>query len=101
MITIRLWRLADGSINGFAVNGHADYAPKGQDIICAAVSAVTQAALLGLTTCRIKPRGKNKRGILILHVNAGRKQIRRYRPFWRLWYWHCMILLLNIRVGYS
>lgn len=28
--------------------GHADYAPHGQDIVCAAVSVIMQTALLGL-----------------------------------------------------
>ena len=49
MITIRLWHNDNGNISGFAVEGHAGYAAKGQDIVCAAVSAITQAALLGLT----------------------------------------------------
>lgn len=49
MINIRLWRLANGNISGFAVDGHAGYAPKGQDIVCAAVSTVAQATLLGLS----------------------------------------------------
>jgi len=33
---------------GFEVQGHAGFGPYGQDIVCAGVSAVTQAALLGL-----------------------------------------------------
>lgn len=38
----------DSSIKGFIVKGHADYAPEGQDIVCAGVSAITQTALIGL-----------------------------------------------------
>ncbi|MCI1821242.1 MAG: ribosomal-processing cysteine protease Prp [Megasphaera sp.] len=34
--------------NGFSVSGHADYSESGSDIVCAAISAVTQTALLGL-----------------------------------------------------
>lgn len=30
------------------VKGHAGYAPHGQDIVCAAVSAILQTAVLGL-----------------------------------------------------
>jgi uncharacterized protein YsxB (DUF464 family) len=30
------------------VKGHAGYAPHGQDIVCAAVSAIVQTAVLGL-----------------------------------------------------
>ena len=35
-------------ITGFTVEGHANYAPKGEDIYCAGVSAITQTALIGL-----------------------------------------------------
>lgn len=35
-------------IRGFEVSGHAGYEAKGQDIVCAGVSALTQTALLGL-----------------------------------------------------
>lgn len=38
----------DKIIHSFAVKGHAGFAPEGQDIYCAGVSAVTQTALLGL-----------------------------------------------------
>lgn len=36
------------NIISFTVTGHAGYAPEGEDICCAGVSAVTQTALLGL-----------------------------------------------------
>ncbi|HOB87843.1 MAG TPA: ribosomal-processing cysteine protease Prp [Bacillota bacterium] len=48
MIRVTVWRKAAGPISGFQVEGHAGYAPAGEDIVCAAVSALTQAALLGL-----------------------------------------------------
>lgn len=35
-------------IQGFTVQGHAGYAMSGEDIVCAAVSVLTQTALLGL-----------------------------------------------------
>lgn len=35
-------------IEGFDVSGHANTAPHGQDIVCAAVAALTQTAALGL-----------------------------------------------------
>ena len=37
----------NGHIN-IDVNGHANYAPHGQDIVCAGVSAIVQTTLLGL-----------------------------------------------------
>ncbi|MGI6129686.1 MAG: ribosomal-processing cysteine protease Prp [bacterium] len=49
MINVVLSRCCTGKLNGFTVDGHAAYAPKGEDIICAAVSVLAQAAVLGLT----------------------------------------------------
>lgn len=34
---------------GFHCSGHAEYAEPGEDILCSAVSALTQTALLGIT----------------------------------------------------
>ena len=36
-------------ILGFTAKGHSGYAEKGEDIVCAAVSALTETAYLGLT----------------------------------------------------
>lgn len=47
MITVRIQRRG-GGIAGFSVEGHAGWAPRGRDIVCAGVSALTQAAVLGL-----------------------------------------------------
>lgn len=38
----------NGFQNGFTVTGHANYGERGADIVCSAVSAVTQTTLLGL-----------------------------------------------------
>jgi uncharacterized protein len=48
VINIQVYRNSAGEITGFAVNGHADTAPHGQDIVCAGVAALTQTAVLGL-----------------------------------------------------
>ncbi|WP_150269344.1 ribosomal-processing cysteine protease Prp [Paenibacillus tepidiphilus] len=42
MINVRITRTsAQGTIVGFTVKGHAEYAKKGWDIVCAGVSTVT------------------------------------------------------------
>lgn len=41
-----LWR--QDEIAGFLVEGHAGYGPRGRDIVCAGVSAITQTAALAL-----------------------------------------------------
>lgn len=43
--------------NGFAIHGHAEYAPEGQDIVCAGVTALFQTLIESmekLTTDRIQ-----------------------------------------------
>ena len=39
----------DGYIHGFQAKGHSGYAVHGEDIVCAAISALTQATVIGLT----------------------------------------------------
>ena len=38
-----------GRLVGFEAKGHSDYAEAGEDIVCSAISAVTQTAVLGIT----------------------------------------------------
>jgi len=47
MIIVSVTRLK-GTIKGFSIKGHAGYQPRGEDIVCAAVSMLAQTALLGL-----------------------------------------------------
>ncbi|GAB6099076.1 ribosomal-processing cysteine protease Prp [Halanaerocella petrolearia] len=48
MIKINIERDKRGNIYKFSAQGHAEYAPQGEDIICAAVSAIMQTAVFGL-----------------------------------------------------
>jgi len=41
LIIVRIERRPDGTIDGFSSRGHAGYADPGEDIVCAAVSAIT------------------------------------------------------------
>jgi len=47
MITV-LVKIDNGIIREFSMNGHANYADNGSDIVCSAVSAVTNLTLIGL-----------------------------------------------------
>ena len=47
MITVTI-HYSNDEITGFTVEGHANFKPCGEDIVCSAVSVLTQAALLGL-----------------------------------------------------
>lgn len=48
---------SQGRLVGFDCTGHADYAEAGQDIVCSAVSALTQTAVLGLVEVAHIPAG--------------------------------------------
>ena len=48
MITIKVNFNKEGLITGYKVEGHAGLAEAGKDILCAAVSAITQTPILGL-----------------------------------------------------
>ncbi|MGI6538896.1 MAG: ribosomal-processing cysteine protease Prp [Caldicoprobacterales bacterium] len=58
MIEVSFRTDPEGLIREFKVSGHAGYDEPGKDIVCAAVSAVVQTAVIGLTDVagiRIKP----------------------------------------------
>lgn len=48
MIHAVVFRDFRGQIKKFRIIGHSDYEEAGRDIVCAAVSAITQTAVLGL-----------------------------------------------------
>lgn len=48
MVRVELYQAGPGELTGFRAVGHAGYAPPGEDIVCAGVSALTQACVLGL-----------------------------------------------------
>ena len=49
MLEVTFYRDDRDRVSGFLARGHADYEEHGKDIVCAAVSAVLQAARLGLS----------------------------------------------------
>lgn len=48
MIKVRVRRRPDGSVLELRTEGHAGFADPGEDIVCAAVTALVVTALLGL-----------------------------------------------------
>ena len=53
MITVTVTR-ENGEPVGFRVSGHANMGEYGEDLVCAAVSAIVQTAILGITeVCNI------------------------------------------------
>ncbi|MFA5576529.1 MAG: ribosomal-processing cysteine protease Prp [Tissierellaceae bacterium] len=48
MINVRFYKDKKDNIKKFTIRGHANYASHGNDIVCAAVSALAQTTLLSL-----------------------------------------------------
>lgn len=74
---VRIHVLVDerGRLAGFTASGHALFADPGQDIVCAAVSALLQTTVLGLEqSARVNPQWKIQKGRLHCEVPpAGRE----------------------------
>ncbi|WP_095066215.1 ribosomal-processing cysteine protease Prp [Veillonella rodentium] len=49
MVSIGIQRNSDGQVTGCHMSGHAGYDEHGFDIVCAALSALSATAMLGLT----------------------------------------------------
>jgi uncharacterized protein YsxB (DUF464 family) len=48
MIEAIFWETKEKALRGFRVQGHAGYAPAGEDIVCAGVSVLVQTAAAAL-----------------------------------------------------
>lgn len=48
MVRVRVARDAAGDVVGLVASGHAGFAAHGSDIVCAAVSAILETALMGI-----------------------------------------------------
>jgi len=74
MIEVRI-NYQGNDIVSFQVKGHAGFAPDGQDIYCAGVSAVAQTALLGLSiNLSIQPEYQVEEGWLQCRLPEGLDQ---------------------------
>ena len=69
MITLDVWKNSKGLIDSYEVSGHAGYREEGQDIICSAVSALTQTPIYGLTNhLKLQPEVEIKKDQGFLRV---------------------------------
>ena len=55
MVEIHIRRNKKDQIDSYALVGHANFGPQGQDIVCSAISALTQAAAMGIQSYLGKP----------------------------------------------
>ena len=76
---------------GFIARGHSGYAEQGRDIVCAAVSALTQTCELGLSeVAGVEPivARDDERGAYAVRLprDAGKAQLRRAQLLFRTMY---------------
>ncbi len=79
MITVTVTR-ENGDPVGFKVSGHANMGEYGEDLVCAAVSAIVQTAILGITeVCHISAGVSIEEGetVCILSKDANADAIQR------------------------
>ncbi|HBG01499.1 MAG TPA: ribosomal-processing cysteine protease Prp [Firmicutes bacterium] len=74
MVRLVFYRAKEGGWQGFRAHGHTNYAQHGEDIVCAAISVLTQTAILGLTRvigidCLV--RVDENEGLLLCILPAG------------------------------
>lgn len=81
MIIVRIERHEDGTIDGFSSRGHAGYADHGEDIVCAAVSAITVGTVNSIEALTgVEMKAKMKDGFLsarlpVLPENSPKEQV--------------------------
>ncbi|NLY47610.1 MAG: ribosomal-processing cysteine protease Prp [Clostridiales bacterium] len=71
MIKVTVFKNEDNLITGFKVLGHAGYAEKGEDVVCAAVSALvinTVNSLDSLTSDRFDIKQDENEGLIEFHM---------------------------------
>ncbi|MGE5554466.1 MAG: ribosomal-processing cysteine protease Prp [Betaproteobacteria bacterium] len=79
MIAVQV-RRTDGRPTGFLVSGHAGCGPRGEDIVCAAVSALTDTTVLALTRLAgVKARVEAAEGYLCCSLPAELAPVARER----------------------
>lgn len=74
MTTVEVYRGEDGRLCGFRAAGHADAGTYGHDIVCAAVSALTQTAVNALETVagvQTRPTVDEEEGLLECLLPSG------------------------------
>lgn len=71
MIEILITRDVPGNITGIRVEGHSGYEDEGKDIVCSAVSAIVQTAVLGINNViGLKPFYHQEKGLAELRISS-------------------------------
>ncbi len=76
MVTVTIREDSRGRLSSFFAAGHAGWADSGEDIVCAAVSTLLQAAWLGLTeVAGVAVEGSRENGRLAISWPAGDRDV--------------------------
>ena len=76
---------------GFAASGHSEFGAKGSDIVCSAVSALSQTAILALSkVAGVTPQWRRREGHLECHLPRGLSQEKSM---------HCQLVLRTVLTG--
>jgi len=71
MVLCQVFRDEYGAVRGFRVSGHALFDDVGKDIVCAAVAALAQTAVIGLEEyIGLTPRVRLEAGLLECHLSG-------------------------------
>ncbi|HTX58635.1 MAG TPA: ribosomal-processing cysteine protease Prp [Verrucomicrobiae bacterium] len=74
MLEVTFYRDSRQRLSSVFADGHAEFAAAGEDVVCAAVSAILQAARLGLEThCGIATNAQQAAGTLRLELPEGER----------------------------
>jgi uncharacterized protein YsxB (DUF464 family) len=75
VVTVTVHEDSRGRLSSIAAEGHAGWADAGDDVVCAAVSAILQAAWLGLSAhAHVDIAGERSRGRLIMRWPADARE---------------------------
>ena len=71
----------DGNILKMEISGHTGYSESGQDILCSAISAISQSVVMGLkqvVKCPINFQTETKKGFLSVSINTKENSLIKY-----------------------
>lgn len=79
MLEVTFFRDGRGEFRSLSARGHSDFAEHGEDIVCAAVSAILQAARLGLERYATAPAATQHPGEMELGWSAADAELESVR----------------------
>lgn len=71
MTHIKLYKDVNGNILGWQVKGHAGYAEPGHDIVCSAISTITQATIIQMNMYKLKFSKVVSNGFMMVMLDKG------------------------------